>query len=65
MTDDQDRISRRPSAITNGSLTESGRAGLSLNPSASLPARPDSPTYFPHITTAFSPNFLSSNHMYD
>jgi hypothetical protein len=34
-----DRISHRPSAIPNGPLTESGRAGLSFNPSASLPAR--------------------------
>ena len=41
MTDDRDRISHRPSAIPNGPLTESGRAGLSFNPSASLPARPD------------------------
>ncbi len=40
MTDDRDRISHRPSAIPNGPLTESGRAGLSFDPSASLPARP-------------------------
>ena len=41
MTDDRRPISHRPSAIPNGPLTESGRAGLSFNPSASLPARPD------------------------
>ena len=46
MTDDRDRISHRPSAIPNGSLTEGGRAEMSLNASASLPARPDSPGRF-------------------